>query len=53
MLTKDFERANHTCTAQYSSKKSGFLKYKKPVRLSFSFEERQPGFFEFDTVFHD
>ncbi|HPD79505.1 MAG TPA: hypothetical protein PK025_00485 [Spirochaetales bacterium] len=48
-----FERAKLTNAARYSSKKSGFLKYRIPVRLSFSFEERQPGFFEFDTVFHD
>lgn len=46
------ERLQRALKLRYSGKKAGFLKYRIPVRTSFTFEERLPGFFELDTVFH-
>jgi len=48
-----FERTKLGHKARYNGRTAGYLKYKIPVRVSFGFHERLPGFFEFDTVFHD
>jgi len=47
------ERAKLKHKTRYRGKTSAFLKHKIPIRVSYRFDERRPGFFEFDTVFHD